>query len=489
MWMKELAKEITEQLKLLLAGNCCKINAKADTSMWKSPVTFNKWLVLVAGSVVMLASGLVYAFAAVASVVKTEMDYTQYEINFIGTLSGVGSALGVLPGLVHDNYGPRWTSLLSGILMSSGYFLMYLSTSRMIFSTYWLMGMYLAMFSAGCAGCFSSGLATNIKNFDPKHRGKVVGFLQCVFGLASALFSAMFKFVFQGKLLPFMLMTSIFSLTGPLFFGCIFLNVIEEPAQPLDTLSIQDDPVATDVTHLIEKKTVTKPVETVEEIVTRSATPLQLLTSIDFYLMGIIFFCGAGSGGTAMINIGSMLQSYGGSDNMAPVLIIIYSISSSGGRLLIGYLSDRFSHVATRSTFLNITQLVLGFTCLGFAFASVPMFYVLMASIGCFYGGLNAMIAAVLSERFGTKYFAINSGFTVAASTLGSYVLATILAASVYQSHITHQGGKRCYGRDCYQLTFVICCIVCSLGFVAGLVLMHRTRPMYEQRNLYYSKN
>jgi MFS family permease len=415
----------------------------------------------------MVVGGVIYAFASIAAALKDKMHYQQYEINFIGTMNNLGSITAIIPGIINDKFGPRLTTLVSSSLMFVGFFLMYVSAAHYIFSTYWLMGIYMCIFSTGASGVYYAGVACNIKNFDARHRGKIFGVMLSVYGLSSALFSAIYAYGFNYRLLEYMLFVSILSAVGPMVSGFIFLNDI--PKQ-----TIEEGVPEQKEEDQIEKTAEQKPVEEQHT----DSNPFQMLMSLDFYLICVLTFCGVGSGLVITINLGSLVASYGGNPDITPNLIIIYSFASSIGRLIMGVSSDLLGNYANRGTFVNICMIGLGFTSLSFYFATVPLFYPLIFSTGFFYGGVNTMLASVLSERFGAKYYAINTGLQLVASTTASYLIATLLASAIYQSNIPGEG-TLCYGRKCFEPTFLITTTLCVIGYLAGLVLMHRTRGLY----------
>jgi hypothetical protein len=78
-------------------------------------------------------------------------------------MSGAGNLMGILPALFHDYLGPRPTALLASILMCGGYSLIYMSAQFWIPTTYWLVGCFFLVFSAGESACFTAAMSTTIK--------------------------------------------------------------------------------------------------------------------------------------------------------------------------------------------------------------------------------------------------------------------------------------------------------------------------------------
>jgi MFS family permease len=173
-----------------------------------------------------------------------------------------------------------------------------------------------------------------------------------------------------------------------------------------------------------------------------------------------------------------MVLSYGGKGTETGLLVIIFSLANCIGRIIFGMLSDRLKKYASRTTFLNISVIFMGACQYAFAFATLPLFYPLIVLTGLAYGGLWCMAPSFVSDRYGAKWFGVNTSIANLASTAGSYVLATAVAAAIYQHHIVGKGNK-CHGAQCFQITFFITTGVCVFAFITGLVLMYRTRKMY----------
>jgi MFS family permease len=204
-------------------------------------------------------------------------------------------------------------------------------------------------------------------------------------------------------------------------------------------------------------------------------TPVQMLLSIDFWIMFVAWFVGAGSALTVTNNLASIVLSYGGEDGQQVYMVVAYAFANCTGRLSFGLLSDRFSHKAQRMTFYSVALIIMTFCQLGFSMFPLSMFYPLVICTGLGYGGMVSTMYAFISDRWGNKYYGINSSIITVASASSSYLMSTLLAASVYQSHIKGSG-ILCYGRKCYELTFYITTGLCLGAWMLLLVLQYRNR-------------
>lgn len=458
-------------------------------NLWRQPITFNRWIAFIAAAAMCMSGGMVYVFATISVPLKVHMKYSQYEINMIGTMNLASSVVGFLPAFVHDYMGPRFSAIMASILMCLGYMLIYMAAAQWFASTYWMVGCFYLIFDMGEGACYIAAMATSIKNFNPKHRGKISGLLSCVYGIAPAVFAGLFKFVFHYDLISFLLFLSMFAGATPLVCS-VFLNVVPKDFNKKNIVKEEQDEVDTICTLNNETKTFEneeeekllwqkKSVETTE-ISNESVTPWRMLQSIDFYLFFLLNFSAAGVALAILNNIGSVVISYGGNDDIIPNILIINSVGSCIGRILFGYISDRLSLYAIRPTFLNISVVSIGFVSYMLAFADIFAIYFGIFFCGIAYGGLASVRIAYLADRFGPKYLGINNIIFNLSTLLGSYILSTVLAGTLYQANIKGSG-KICRGRDCYQSTFLIMAILCLITFLSTLYLMHRNQAIYAE--------
>lgn len=95
------------------------------------------------------------------------------------------------------------------------------------------------------------------------------------------------------------------------------------------------------------------------------------------------------------------------------------------------------------------------------------------------YGGTFALTPAFNSERFGSKYFGMNSTIQSMAASLGSYAFSTGMAGAIYQANVVPPRTLTCHGRDCYEGTFFILSFLCCIALVFCMILQYRTKWLY----------
>jgi MFS family permease len=341
------------------------------------------------------------------------------------------------------------------------------------------MAMFFFTMGQGSAACYTSAISCNLKNFSKNASGRIVGILLGLFGISAAIYSAIFTYAFKKDISSYLWFASGTTLVVPLA-GVIFLNNIPKEPTRYDVTTPTEN-LAIDLVTTPEA-TPQEPVIAQPEPVTQTdVNPLETLRSLDFWLAFVSLFTGIGTGLVIINNLGNITISYGGIDGSQTVFVVMINLSNSFGRAFFGWISDRYVTRISRITWLSIALLCMATAQFGFAFAEIPYFYPLVILAGIAYGAMWMVMSAFTKDRFGLKYYGINFSLIECAPTAGSFLLSTLLAAYFYQSNVDH-GSKTCTGHKCYFSTFLISCVLCTLGFAVSLLLIYRTRHLYRSK-------
>ncbi|KAI8820966.1 major facilitator superfamily domain-containing protein [Fimicolochytrium jonesii] len=136
----------------------------------------------------MVCGGTLYLFSAYS----TTLGYTQTQTNLIASSGGLGIYLSApIMGALTDRYGPRRTATLSAFCLFSGYGCMALAYRASLSAA--LMAICYASVGLGSAAGYNAALTTNVRNFDPRMHGLVVGTSVSLFGLSAFIFSQLSK--------------------------------------------------------------------------------------------------------------------------------------------------------------------------------------------------------------------------------------------------------------------------------------------------------
>ncbi|KAL3691011.1 hypothetical protein R1sor_004662 [Riccia sorocarpa] len=221
----------------------------------------------------------------------------------------------------------------------------------------------------------------------------------------------------------------------------------------------------------------------------------EALIKADFWLMFLALMCGAGTGMTAIDNLGQMGQSQGYQN--AHIFVSLISIWSFLGRLGAGYASEIIArdYAAPRPILMACAQGMMSIGHFMFAMAWPGSMYIGSWLVGFGYGCHWAIVPATASEIFGLKNFgALYNVLTIAVPT-GSLIFSGLIAGPIYDAEAEKQRAGAvgayargllgddslvCEGAVCFKLTFFVMTVVCIVGVLLNLILIKRTYRVYQ---------
>ncbi|XP_038893353.1 LOW QUALITY PROTEIN: protein NUCLEAR FUSION DEFECTIVE 4-like [Benincasa hispida] len=222
-------------------------------------------------------------------------------------------------------------------------------------------------------------------------------------------------------------------------------------------------------------------------------TILQALFSIDMLILFLSATCGVGGTLTAIDNLGQIGMSLGYPKRSISTFVSLVSIWNYLGRIASGFVSEI---VVTKYKFPRplILSLTLLLSCVGhlmIAFDVPNGLYVASVVIGFCFGAQWPVIFAIISELFGLKYYSTLYNFGSVASPIGLYILNVKVAGNFYDREaekqlrakgITRKAGKKlkCFGGECFKLSFIVITAVTLLGTFISLILVIRTKSFYK---------
>ena len=185
----------------------------------------------------------------------------------------------------------------------------------------------------GSAGGYLASMSTNLKNFSETNRGLVVGILASCFGLSGFVFSSTYSYIFHQKLEDYLLFTSIIG-TVVIASGAIFMNANTKKPEPkkeepqVDNTQEEANPLNEGKEEGVveEEKKVYADISANKKLDPPSVNPLRMLISLDFYLIFVAYFLGAGCGLVIINNLGSIVMAYGGYKGQQNVMVQLLSV-------------------------------------------------------------------------------------------------------------------------------------------------------------------
>jgi MFS family permease len=426
---------------------------------------------------------------------RDTLRYSSTETTLVATLGNLGLYCGFLIGIIYDKTGPRWTSLVSGTMIFTGYFMTWLALKEYIPGPAWLVAIFYIFVGQGSWGLYEVALLTNIKNFQ-KNIGKVTGVLASAFGLSGGMFTLIYATGFSASdnVEGFILLTSIVGASAGVL-GILVMKIIPEEE---GALLLQHEDKETGYTSETEKiplspemnestsSDLSSPTLATKSPEVVDISGIQLFMQLDFWLLWFSFLFAAGAGLMLINHLGEVVLSTGGTKADKNILVGLLSASNCAGRLSVGFFSDRLSNKINRAYWFFFGAVLMGCTHLTFA-ALTQDWWVAVTTLGTgfAYGGIFAVVPVLVSLYFGFKNLGLNFGFVSLAPACGSIALGQ-LAGYLYDRQADKEGNHdvgavdddedndRCYGSSCYNIAFLVSGSLCLLAAVIALTLAIR---------------
>lgn len=319
---------------------------------------------------------------------------------------------------------------------------------------------------------YMASLTTNMNNFDPKHRGKVVGILDASFSAGPALIALLYGVLFakghvtdeeNQNLKGFYLMSAIaFGVIGIL--GIILLK--ESPFQT-EEVSIEQIPEITDAKQqLFQENKDNRPQREGD------VTGFKLLKKFNFhFLFWAYIFC-AGLQLTFQTNITAYLKSYE-LEQYSTLFTTLNPVFGVISKFIVGFLSDVIVHKVPRIAVLlafNIFQTIVMVICIFYS-NQLSVLVLAIIGIGMPNGALWCLTPTMLSEFYGMKYFGRNWGTIMFGNAFGGLLFQRVYGW-IYDSSIGYTGQTVCYGLHCFTWSFTMMAVLslCACIFNAGVL-------------------
>ncbi|KAK9706254.1 hypothetical protein RND81_07G113600 [Saponaria officinalis] len=157
------------------------------------------WVGLGAAVWVQICAGNAYNFPLYSHSLKSVLGFNQRQITMLGVANDIGENVGILPGIVCNNF-PPWVLLSIGAFSCFfGYGLLWLSLTRILLSVpYWLLWLALCVGTNSAAWLTTAALVTNMRNF-PVSRGTVAGILKGYGGLSAAVYTEIYSLILNSS--------------------------------------------------------------------------------------------------------------------------------------------------------------------------------------------------------------------------------------------------------------------------------------------------
>ena len=347
------------------------------------------WTILAAGAAIQVLTGIPAAWGVFQQPVMEEYGLSEqgasYAFGILIAAFGVGCVIG---GFLQDSRGPRCAALWGTALLCGGFFA-------------------AAMLPGGSAGSFflafsiPAGLGTaflypSIQSCAQKwyagRKGLATGVIGGAVGLSGAFLTVFVRTAVRG-----------FGIVQGIRGAFWALGAVTLPICLVGSLLLQDPPQDAEKQQKNDRNAI-------------DLSPWQMLRTRQYWLCA-----GAVCFSTPAVLLFSPIilklgMERGLDENAALWSVVLGSVGSAAGRLLMPMLSDR---IGRRPTDLLLFAVSLGLSA-GFAFAQGWWVVACYAGLTFCYSGLAAVLPALSTDLFGFPHAGVNYGFLALGQSVGS---------------------------------------------------------------------
>ncbi len=394
---------------------------------------FNRWLIVGAAVLIQLCLGAIYAWSVFRiplqqSIANGGLGLSPSQATLPFSLVLISFAIAtIIGGRWQDKAGPRLVATVGGIVLGAGMLIAAFSRSFILLT----IG-YGVISGFGIGFTYVCPVATGIKWF-PDKRGLITGLSVAGFGAGALIVAPVARALIDGM--------GVFSTLAIL--GIVFLGVIVIGSQILRNPPAGWKPEGWIPPEKTEKAKL-------------DFGPGEMLSSLSFYLVWIMYFFGCIAGLMIIAQTSPIGQELVGlTPKVAALAVGTLAIFNAIGRIFWGRLSDMLGRKKT----LFLMLVINGIAILLYNIIEVfPLYYWIgIYIVGLCFGGYLALFPAITADYYGTKNIGINYGLVFTAYGVGG-LLGTLFAPRVLE--ITKS----------YSMAFTVTGILCLLGAVIAII-------------------
>lgn len=424
---------------------------------------------VLAGVVIMIGVGSLYAISAWNAQIKDLLQYSQAGIATVSSMAMLGSYLSFFPGIVFDRLGPYRSIVLAGVGMLAIHWLMYTAlTQYPSYVSPLLLGFSLVIVGQLGAFCIFASIVPNEGVFGEANRGKIMAIMTSSYSCGGAVFAFVYHRAFNGNVPGYFMFLGVF-LIVVCAFGWLVLHRTTSQRRDSEIVDANAGTVLTDDrAHDMQED--------------NDVTGMALLTDVRFWLLFFAIMIIIGACLFVMSNVSFIVESLSGPMEQVPLMVASFSISNTLARLATGVVSDHVLHQYPRALFAAVS---VGMTAITMAtFLVVPVSWLILPVImaGVSEGVMFGTFPVIIREAFGLKHYGKNYGLISFANCIGYPFFFSPLSSYFYQQSAAGtplHGVQKCIGTQCFRPIFLLAIALCGIAFVCCVKLMriqHRIR-------------
>jgi len=370
------------------------------------------WRVTFAGMGINLALGILYTWSVISKGVPKEWNWSEADKSLPYAVACLIFSIMMVPaGRLQDKIGPRIVAGVGGILVGIGLIIASQTTSPVGY----MLG-FGVLAGTGLGFGYASATPPAVKWFPAAKTGLIAGIVVSGFGLASVYIAPLTTWLMNKWSLN----------TAVLILGIAFLAVVVSLAQLLKSPPKGYVPAGASQS---------KPVNPDKKV---DFVPMEMLGTIQFYILWFMYACGAGAGLMVIAKLAAIAKMQAGID-LGFVFVAALAVGNGAGRIVAGMMSDKIGRKMTMFICFVLQAglvLLLSRTTSGSILANIPVLTIISALIGANYGANLSLFPSITKDFYGLKNFGVNYGLVFTAWGVGGFMLSK-LAGAMYDKHQT----------------------------------------------------
>jgi MFS transporter, OFA family, oxalate/formate antiporter len=373
---------------------------------------YSRFVVFVAAFLAMaVISPYEYAWSSMAGHIGGLYHWSHEQIGWMFTLFVIFESIGTLPGgILRDKFGPRWVTVIGGVVAGIGIYATSLGPSYPLVLVLWCIGSFFAGF------IYNTAVTTANKWF-PDMRGVIAGLIAGAFSWGAL------PFIFPIRAIP---------KTAP---DAVFFHVIYIMAAIIGGVAIVTSLFMKDPPAGWRPPGWTPAVKAVRRPSEHQYTFAEALGTWQMWLLIVSFILISSAGLAGVSKIVRYSDSFGFAAAAATAAAGGLTISNGLGRVVLGSLSERIGRENAMIWTYILTGIFLFLTILAGSKHSESLFVVTAILALFFWGPLFSLFPAIIGHYYGELAAGSNYGILYAIAKGSGGIYGGVLSAVLITQH------------------------------------------------------